>query len=202
MVVDTPTEVDGAREGFGRDASVLFVRSLAHLTSSLRSGSPERIVQPADGAPIVSANLCEALLRMAPPSESADLRFEVGWSPLLPAPADLPTSIVVDRQMYEPLEQLASSMRPSTSSASPWPFGFVRELRGTPGLSGRVEGEVVFTLYDAEDATFRAKATLSPELYEKALRAHAGHRLVTITGTLHRVRRGFVLRDVTDIDVA
>lgn len=202
MVVDTPTEVDGARDGFGRDASVLFVRSLAHLASSLRSGVPERITDPVDGSPLVSANLCEALLRMAPPSESADLRFEVGWSPLLSPPLDLPKSIVIDRQMYEPLEQLATKLRPAESHASPWQVGYVKELRGAPGLDGRVEGEVVFTLFEDEETTIRAKAILPADLYAHALLAHAGHKLVTITGTLHRVRRGHVLRDVTEVEFA
>ncbi|MFO0710806.1 MAG: hypothetical protein U0353_13250 [Sandaracinus sp.] len=91
-------------------------------------------------------------------------------------------------------------MRPTSLDPSPYQVGFVRELRGAPGFTGRVEGEVVFTLYEDEETTVRAKATLSADLYEKPIVAHAAHRVVTITGTPHRVRRGFVLRDVTDVD--
>lgn len=202
MVVDTPTEVDGARPGFGRDASVLLVRSLSHLASALRSGTPERVADPAPDEPQVSANLCEAILRMAPPTESADLRFAVSWSPLLAPPRDLPAAITIDRHMYEAIERLATQMRPSESSADVLHVGYVKELKGAPGPSGRIEGEVVFTLLLDDETAIRAKAQLDPDHYASALLAHAGGQPVTIEGELHRVRRGHELRNVRAVGPA
>ncbi len=200
MVVDTPTEVEGTREGFGRAASELLMRSLSHLATSIRAGTPHRVTEPQAGEPQVSANLCEALLWMAPPNEAADLRFEVAWSPLLPAPKELASVVTIDRHMYEAVESLAAAMRPSTTSAHPWHAGWVKELRGNLGDSGHMEGEVVFALLEDETRSVRAKAYLDPDLYQRALEAHAKAELVTVIGELHRVRRDFVLRNVTDIE--
>jgi hypothetical protein len=136
VVIETPIEVENARPGFGRDVSVTLMRSLAHIATSLRNGTPDRIVNPESDEPQVSSNLCEAILRMAPQSEISDLRFTVAWSALVSPPAEVPTSVSVDRTMYEPLENVASQLRPSKSSARHEYLGFVKELKGTAGLTG------------------------------------------------------------------
>jgi hypothetical protein len=199
MVVDTPTEVEGARPGFGREASVLLVRSLAHVAGALRAATPDRIVNPEPDEPQVSANLCEAILRMAPANESADLRFGVTWSPLLAAPTNVPAEVTIDRHMYEAVEKLARQMRPSESNAPKRHLGLVKELKGAPGPTGQAEGEVVFTLIADDGTSSRAKAQLDPERYRTAVLAHAAPNPVIVEGELHRVRRGYELRDVTDI---
>jgi hypothetical protein len=111
VVIDTPLEVQDAAESFGRLASVSFMRSLAHIARSLKRRAPERIVHPSPAAPVVSANLCEALLRMAPKSESSDLRFAVSWSPSRDNPIGVAKEVILARSMYEPLEKVAAQLR-------------------------------------------------------------------------------------------
>ena len=199
MVVDTPTEVEGAKPGFGRDASTLFLRSLSHLASSIRGGLLDRILNPEPGEPQVSANLCEAILRMAPSSESADLRFEVSWSPLLAPPTGVPSLVTIDRHMYESIERLATQMRPSESNAPKRHLGMVKELKGAPGPHGQPEGEVVFILISEDGTPSRARAQLSHDQYMTALAAHAAPAPIIVEAELHRARRGYELRNVTDI---
>jgi hypothetical protein len=111
MVLDTPLEVKDATASFGRNSSILFMRSLAHITRSLKRRAPERIVHPSPSAPVVSANLCEALLKMAPKSEASDLRFAVSWSPSRDNPIGVPKEVSLERSMYEPLEKVVSEMK-------------------------------------------------------------------------------------------
>lgn len=107
VVIDTPLEVERAAPGFGRKASIAFMRSLAHLARSIRAGSPERILHPQASEPRVSAELCEAVLRM----EASDLRFAISWSPWMPAPQGVPREVQIDRAMFEPLEKIAGKLR-------------------------------------------------------------------------------------------
>jgi len=122
VAIDTPLEVEDAAESFGRNASILFMRSIAHIVRSLKRRAPERIVHPSPAAPVVSANLCEALLKMAPKSEASDLRFAVSWSPSRDNPLGVPKEATLDRSMYEALENVADQLRrqeprPSTKRA-------------------------------------------------------------------------------------
>jgi hypothetical protein len=195
MVVETPMEVEGARPQFGRETSALLMRSVAHLTRSVRNGTLDRVVSPTPGDPVISANLCDAILQMAPPSEVADLRFAVSWSPLIPAP-DAPASAVIDRHMYEAIEGVASALRPTEASEKATYAAWVKELKGAPGPTGKAEGEVVFLLVRDDGTTTRARAQLNPQRYEEALVAHGTPHAVAVEGELPRVRRGYELRNV------
>jgi hypothetical protein len=137
---------------------------------------------------------------MAPPSEAADLRFQVSWSPLLPVPIALTQAITIDRGMYEGIESLAQSMRPKETSQRDLHVGSVIELKGSLGASGLPEGEVVFSLFDREATFVRAKAQLDAAAYAKALQAHASGKWVRVDGVLHRVRRGYELRSIASLD--
>jgi hypothetical protein len=198
MVVDTPTEVEGARPGFGRESSVLLVRSLAHIARAIRAGTPDRVANPEPGEPQVSANLCDAILQMAPANEAADLRFAVSWSPLVAPAENVPMTVTIDRHMYEAVEKLARQMRPSESNAPKRYLGMVRELKGTPGPTG-IEGEVVFVLVSEDGTPTRAKAQLNPEQYFTAITAHATPRPVVVEAERHRVSRGYELRNITGV---
>lgn len=199
VVIETPLEVEAAPPQFGRAVSVTLMRSLEHVARCLRRAQASRIVNPEPGEPRVSANLCESILRMAPPSELADLRFDISWSSLLDVPTDAPARVSIDRSMYEALEQVAGELRPSQPSVHREHLGFVKELKGSMGPTGAPEGEVVFTIVVEDGAEVRAKAVLDSAQYQVAWKAHGGAVPVEIEGELHRVRRGYELRAVTSL---
>lgn len=200
-VVDTPIEVDNTRPGFGRAVSLTLMQSLAHLANAIRSGTPDRIVNPRGDDPQVSSNLCEAILRMAPPSEASDLRFEISWSPLVAAPMDAPKQISIDRTMYEPIEQVASQLRPARTTARFQHLCFVKELKGSGSWEGKPEGEAVFVVLLEDGTEVRAKATLDATMYQLAVKAHASSTPVVVDAELHGIRRGFELRDLKTIEL-
>lgn len=201
LVIETPIEVEGAAESFGREVSITLMRSLEHIAMSLRDATPDRIVNPLAEDPQVSSNLCEAILRMAPQSEIADLRFQVTWSALRAAPFDVPQVVSVDRSMYEPLERAAAQLRPSTTALSRDYVGFVKELKGDVGMSGQLEGEVVFLLLLEDTTVVRARALLDSSQYQIALVAHAHAATIQVEAELHRVRRGYELRGLSSLSV-
>ena len=118
---------------------------------------------------------------------------------MIAPPSDVPKEVTIDRHLYEAVEAIASQMRPSEASAPRKYLGMVKELKGTPGPTGRAEGEVVFMLILEDGTSLRAKAQLEPTQYLTAVTAHAAPMPVMVEGELHRVRRGYELRRITEI---
>jgi hypothetical protein len=102
--------------------------------------------------------------------------------------------------MYERIEQLGQSLRPTSGPRQSSFLGHVIELSGEEGPSGRVEGEVVLQL--ALDESTKARVTLNADEYEQAVIAHVTMRVVLVSGVLHRAgRRIAEIRDTRDFHV-
>jgi hypothetical protein len=101
--------------------------------------------------------------------------------------------------MYEAVEQLARQMRPSESNETKEHVCLVKELKGAPGPTREMEGEVIFTVISEDGTTIRAKANLDPVKYKMAVVAHAAPHPVIVDGELHRVRRGYEIRKISDV---
>jgi hypothetical protein len=192
LTVEAPLEVAPPRpvqeESFGRRASLLLLRSVAHVASAVRAGEPGRVLEPALGEPVVSANLCEALVEMMPPDEGADLRLRSSWSPLLPVEPQVPSEVHVDRNMYESIEKLSHQLRPSRGAQPNQFVGRVVELMGEPGEHGEVEGAVVLQA-QVEDELLKVRVLLGAADYRQATEAHLTQRYVTVKGVLRRGSR-------------
>lgn len=202
LTVDAPldlhAQLDPTDVPFGRRATTYLFAATAHLAQSIRRGEPDRVLDDAAG-PLVSANLCESLVEMMPPDESADLRLTGAWSPLLPAPA-VPLAVHFDRTMFEAVEQLAQQLRPAHGTAPAQFVGKVVELSGAPNPAGQLEGDVVLQV-QADDQLLKVRVTLGPDDYRKAGAAHLGQHYVSVHGQLHRGRRTHTLKNPSGFDV-
>ncbi|HET9954201.1 MAG TPA: hypothetical protein VFQ61_06845, partial [Polyangiaceae bacterium] len=81
-------------QAFGRQASAILMRAVQSIVVNVRKGDAQPLLE--DPSPIVSANLCDALVDMMPADEKADLRFRATWSPLLPISEGVPNQVHVD----------------------------------------------------------------------------------------------------------
>lgn len=185
---------------FGRRATTLLLDTTAYIARSIRQGELARVLEDRPDAPMVSANLCEALVEMMPPDESADLRLSGSWSPLIPPPPAVPTAILLDRAMFEPIEQLAAQLRPARGSESGRFVGKVIELSGAPNPTGELEGDVVLQV-QIDDQLLKVRVTLEPDAYREAGIAHFEQRYVSVRGQLHRGRRTHLLRSPGEFTV-
>lgn len=189
LTVETPLDIGGQQplDGatFGRQTATLLLQSVAWLAASVRAGEPQRVLEPVHGAPVLSANLCEALVEMMPADESADLRLRSSWSPLLPVGPDIASEVHVDRNMYESIERVAHQLRPTRESQPDQFVGKVVELMGGPGDQGEVEGPVVLQV-QVDDELLKTRVMLGPQDYRKAASAHLEQLHVTVGGILRR----------------
>lgn len=204
LTVDAPLDVhaqlDTTELPFGRRATTRLFESTAHLSRSIRQGEAARILDERPDAPLVSANLCEALVEMMPPDESADLQLSSAWSPLIPAPPSIPAIVRFDRTMFEPVERLAQQLRPAHGAVPAQFVGKVVELSGSPNITGQLEGDVVLQV-QADDQLLKVRITLGPDDYANAGTAHLHQQYVSVHGQLHRGRRTHALKNAANFTV-
>lgn len=188
-------------EPFGRKATTLLMRSVALVLDSIRDDNLDAMTKaPKDDAPAISANLCEALVEMIPGVEDAAVRIGSSWSPLLPAPRNVPSVVRVERQYRSAIEQVARSLRPSANAMPDLHVGKVDELQGKPGPDGQMQGEVVLAA-QVDDEVLRMRLDLGPSDYMKAGRAHLAGQYVSVRGILRRGARIHRLEKASDFAV-
>ncbi len=204
LTIETPLQTDpqltSGEAPFGRRATTYLLRATAHLAAAIRAGEPTRVIEPREGSPVVSANLCDALVEMMPADESADLRLRSSWSPIVAPPADTPTTAYFERGMFEEVEKLGQRLRPSRGPRPAQFVGTVAKLAGEPGAEGRVEGEVELQL-QVDDELLTARVVLGADDYRSAARAHLEQLFVKIRGVLHRGTRLHRLAEPSEFTV-
>jgi hypothetical protein len=186
-------------EPFARRATSLLTRALSELDRAIEEDRTNSIVDQAQ--PIVSANLCEALLKMRPHEEESLLEFTPSWASSEPLSSDEPappSSVIFSENEFDPIEDIYRQLRPvEDPRLKPW-IAFVDELKGTESDAGAREGEVVLTLFD-DDQLVRAKASLTKEQYQIAYESHNPVRPLVVYGQLSRGPRVSRLTKITEL---
>ena len=172
-------------EPFGRKATVLLVQSVARVVDAILADDIGGLMAPPLGAPVVSANLCEALVEMMPAQEGSGLWLGSSWSPFVTAPRNVPSVVRVEGQYRRAVEEVARALRPSTSPPPDLYVGKVDALQGEPGADGQMQGEVVLAA-QVEDTVLRMRVELGPTDYAVAGRAHLAGEFVSVRGVLRR----------------
>jgi hypothetical protein len=187
-----------ANRPFARRATSLLTRALTELDRAIEEDCINSLVEQEE--PLVSANLCEALLKMRPAQEDALLEFIPSWaaSEAVTAEEKLTASVTFSSDEFASIEDVYRQLRPVDGpQTQPW-IAFVDELKGVESGDGSREGEVVFTLFD-EDQLVRAKASLTREQYQVAYEAHNPVRPLVVCGQLSRGSRVSRLTGITEL---
>ncbi len=198
-----PSEAISAVENkpFTRRVTELLYQSVSRIVRAIERDQPRAALDQVLGEPSVSANLCDALLRMRPDIEGASLSFGVSWAPSGPLldSHDWGEPLELDYEHFPMIEDLYARLQPERHPEPNRFMGQVDELRGELGDDGRRYGEVVLSVLPSrgEEDLIRARVNLSPEQYELADRVHMSGGFITISGVLRRSRRIGQLTDVT-----
>lgn len=187
-------------EPFGRKATTLLVRSVARVVDAIRTDDIGALTEPPEGAPIVSANLCEALVEIMTGPDDTALRIGSSWSPVLPAPRDVPTSVRIEQHYRSVIDQVARALRPSVSPTPDLYIGKVDALQGEPGPDGRVQGEIVIAA-QVEDEILKIRLDLGADDYQRAGDAHLKGLYVSVRGILRRGARIHRLEGVAEFTI-
>ncbi len=180
------------QEPFARRVTSLLMTTLRALSKGAERGDLDELtnVQQYTG---LSANFCESLLLLQPSGERDYLLVSATWSrAFLPPTQELRCDVKLQQEAFAVAEALASRLRSLPQPRLDRFFGFVDELRGSPGPT-----EPRLTLIYPEEE-IHAKADLDVASYAEAIAAHASSQPVSFQGILHRHPRLSRIENIAD----
>ena len=187
---------------FARQVTQTFARSVAHIVGAIDDKREASLLEPRSGDLIVSANLCEALIEMAPEGSQSSLYITTQWADILTPSTDMPEQIVVDGERhYSAIRDLVKALKPSSEPKRAEYIGRVEGLRGKVGENRRRQGKIDF-VFTAEGRAIKSTVLLDPDSYEEACDAHKLNLYVSIIGMLRQYNeRTFLLEDVSNFAI-
>jgi len=198
--LDPEPNLHGLNEPFTRKVTRLLMKSLGRVVTAIDSDKTDSLLVDQPGQPVLSANICEALLAMQPTGERSLLGIQTTWSRAFtpPPPNEVPGSVLLRADVFSEIEKVAQTLRPAKEPKMSTFVGLVDSLMGNPDPDRRVEGDVTFLLFDT-DETIKARATLSADDYRVAWQAHGEAGYVSLRGKLIRERRSNRIEEVSDL---
>lgn len=187
---------------FARSVTTVLIKSCANIVDSIEKDSIEKMIEDNRKNPIVTSNLCDALVKMHAARENADLTIAVSWAVAMRkyAPPNVPQSVTFKPEYFPSVERISQELRPLALQETHSTFyGTVETLNGTVGEDGKRSGEVVLALLLSDEEILKARVNLSVEEYAKAVSAHEkGVGYVSITGILQRGARTGYITNIKD----
>lgn len=196
MKVICPMDVEGGQpaltdDPFARRVTKFFMKSVAELVQVVES--TDRNIADFVGAqrqtPTVSANLCEALLKMQADESEGGIDISTSWSAVRDRPVSVPSRVSVKAEYFPVIEQISRELRPRSQGTNVDSLiGTVEVLGGDVGDDGRRAGDVTLALLLPDSGEqIKVRASLGTAHYALATEAHGrGKAYVRIRGVLHR----------------
>jgi hypothetical protein len=194
MIDGSTNAAQSAEIPFARKATLTLAASVSRVAQAIDDDRIDSILDTRPGTVPVTANLCEALLRMQPERESSAVEFSVSWAASFPAPA-ASGPVVLRNEHFPLINRMSHRLRGEVAPQAAEFIGHVDELRGELGEDGRRRGEVRLTIYH-EDEAIKATADLNAEQYDAGVRAHVSGQRVVVRGVLNRGPRLSVLSGI------
>lgn len=194
---DPPATLFTNGDPFPRATTRYMMRSLALLAESIRHDDL-RAATHGETA-VISANLCDGLLRMRPEGTNSMLEVGISWAPSKPLEdgEHIDSRVHFEIDDFDLIEHVYLQLRPQSDPEHDVFVATVDELRGIMNDEGVREGDVTLSLYSREsDEIVSARAELRAEWYTKAHEAHMHGSYVIVKGVLHRGSRVSRLSEV------
>jgi hypothetical protein len=181
---------------FVRQVTLSLMRGMAQLIDAIETGTGtlDRLVErlKQDPAPLISVNLCEAVMQFHDEGLNNALDLSMDWSALEPIaePDRQRRPIRIQSDYFGRIEEVRRALRPSGGHAKDTFIGTVEHLAGEMGDDGQRAGEVILALLLPEGESIRARVALSAEQYKRADQAHMTEgAYVQVTGKLQPGRQ-------------
>jgi hypothetical protein len=202
-------EAQGALDPNGHDPFVRMVtqtlsHALAQIVAAIEMDRLDAFVHEVreSASPLVSSNLCEALIGMHDEEIGNSLDVSFDWSSLRPATNASPL-IRLQSDYFSRIEEVRRELRSIEFNDVETYIGTVERLDGDMSSDGRRSGTVVLALLPpGEGETVRARTILNADDYALADEAHmTSGAYVRITGRLRPGRQPRQITDMTRFEV-
>ncbi|TVS21027.1 MAG: hypothetical protein EA424_00980 [Planctomycetaceae bacterium] len=182
---------------FTRQAIALLMRSVSRIISAIEADTVPAVFDEVPEAPVVSANLCEALLQAQPQDGQSVLDVSASWATTLPPKTPLPTKVRIKHEYFPIIQDISRKLRPAVAPTADLFVGYIANLGGQPGEDGRMQGEATLSIV-YEEQIQSARVDLSPEWWGIAHAALGSHGIVRFRGVFHRGARLHRITNITE----
>lgn len=184
-------------EPFVRRTTKLLLASAKRITDAIERDEVEKLYDDIPGQPVISSNLCDALLTMQAENRSS-LSISAKWASTRPKPGEteLPQEIQFNADYFPVVADIYEKLRPSGEDKESVFVATVETLNGDLGQDGKRAGDVGLWVFHEEE-TIPARVMLNAAEYEIADQAHMAGELVVFKGLLHRGRR---IHKITNVE--
>ena len=158
-------------------------------------------MQPTSSSARITANLCDALLKMQTEPGSGEL--SVTWASGLPNQNRLSNAVTIWSEMFPRISDVGKFLRSPSGTRAIRFLARVDVLRGSEiDAQGQRYGEVTLSvILGGDDEIVRARAFLDAQQYALAVEAHMQNRYVVVTAVLDRSNRLSTVRDVSRFEL-
>ncbi|MFS4550738.1 hypothetical protein [Comamonas resistens] len=192
---------------FVREVNLVLNRALQELVTAIEGDKLAPLLDrlKRGDSPLISSNLCAALVGMQDEKLENDLSICFGWAASLPQPSPtaIPASIRFQRDYFPRIEEVRRELRGTQVQREEVFIGTVERLEGAMNEQGQRAGDVVLSLLQHdEDGVVKAKVHLQPDHYAQAVHAHQTNgAYVQVKGQLQPGSRLRQLMHVKSFDV-
>lgn len=184
-------------EPFTRRAVSNLMRSLSRVVSSIEADAVPDIFESRENLPVISVNLCEALLQMQSSEEGSHLDVKVSWATTLRPREQIPEIVRIKHEYFPIIEDISKKLRPAQAPAASLFVGNIDNLGGEPGADGRMQGEALLSVMFEEQMQL-VRVVLSADDWGTAHAALGVHGIVKFQGVLHRGTRTHRITDIRE----
>ena len=173
------------------------MRSLSRMVGAIEADTVPNLFEDAPQEPVISANLCEALLQMQPEDENSRLDVKVSWATALPPLAPVPGVVRIKHEYFPIIGDISKKLRPAQAPAGALFVGYVVTLSGQPDKDGQMQGEATLVVVYEEQMQL-VRVDLSEPQWHVAHAALGTHAIVRIKGIFHRGTRVHRITDISE----
>lgn len=181
-------EVEEEQIPFQRRVMQRIQYGIAQLETAIMDGNIDLVIK--DGYKTgLTANMCESLLKLK--SDTSDMKFEykMNWSPILPAPKNIPDKVLIERNGFELLETISRKYRGEIESTKRNVTGYIIGLSADELDEEDEDGAkrvATIKVNEENDNVKKIKVQLSLNDYRIACDAHKDSKQVEVDGILER----------------
>ena len=182
---------------FARQAVATLMRSLSRIVTSIEADKVPSVFELAEDLPVLSANLCEALLLMQSPEEDSYLDVKATWATTSTPHSTIPANVRIKREYFPIIEDISKKLRPVQVPTASLFVANIDNLGGEPGSDGRMQGEAILSAMYEEQMQL-VRVDLSADDWLIAHSALGDHSIVKFRGILHRGTRVHRITDISE----
>lgn len=184
-------------EPFTRRAVTILMRSASRMVTAIEADLVPEVFEPAVNQPVLSANLCDAILQMQPSDEGSHLDIKVSWATTLKPVEAIPIQVRIKFEYFPIIEDISKKLRPAQAPAASLFVGYIDSLAGEPGDDGRMRGEAIISVM-FEEQMQPVRVDLGGDNWQMAHTALGTHGIVRFNGVLHRGTRVHRITEINE----